>query len=879
MLSDACKAGKELAAGAKMLPLRKEPPSPVVEMPGSDDQLQSKDTKLPVKKPIVLAPENLLQPQPAALDILAAQAPPRPSGAMISQISGSVPGSSVTKNVSEQQQRNLRRRRNSKGKSLNNPKPGRDASQDPVLVPPEPAGDDKSSSDTIPSAPPQPTAPAEAFSAAAIAMELTGGNQSTLAEEVPDRAGDADETPDQKEGVIVETPGSAAEARVLEQYGLRREGDGFEALPDEARETLTFLESELDVARKRYAEVDLEKSSALLRLRNFFGLKQGISLEEIEEVRATYNEAQNKYVQARLADVGRRYAEKKGDAYKKEMADTLNLGEFEGRVKLYEARKQADIERKAGTLAGRITEKVSGYLHAYNKMKWYNKMIVGGALVGVAAAGGSVAVGAAFARGILAGGSMSVGLDAALEANADNKARKQAEEAGERLFQKIAELEEQQQINERADGGRDEEERLQAWSESIGRFSDIHLRNQPEMVTKLFEERRDAMKRRKWIIGVSGVALGVVVGKGWIGSSMRHIMDHGTGIGFIDRAFHLAGGVTDTHLETPPIAEPAGMNAPLSALNPEMIGGDAGAATSLDSSSGIGSEATGVLRAVPLSEASTQVPSGYEHFLKTASVKQGDNFWNIVKERSSSLGLDEGRSRYLIDSIKNKALSLTRAQVRELGISSGDISLVRPGDHVDFTRLFGQQDFDKYLSHAKGLSDATAQHIAEYKAGAVIDAAAAIPDTPLSSVEAVPIGGAESTVQAAVPGSGAEAVFSPEYGSRVDHWYSQIFRVENPGAGQDWVFNRSEIMKLHVRDVLKDMKAMDMGQLSGYKSGLLPEQYKNFYEFAAEMQKSGTLSMTEFLRGNVNGTVEDYLKKAAPRAITGARYGLFSTSG
>ena len=85
-------------------------------------------------------------------------------------------------------------------------------------------------------------------------------------------------------------------------------------------------------------------------------------------------------------------------------------------------------------------------------------------------------------------------------------------------------------------------------------------------------------------------------------------------------------------------------------------------------------------------------------------------------------------------------------------------------------------------------------------------------------------------------------------------------------------------MKLKVMDVVKDMKALDAGQLSGYKSGLAPEQYRNFYKFAESMQKSGILSMTEFLRGNVNGTVEDYLKMAAPRATRGTLYGLFSTS-
>ena len=88
----------------------------------------------------------------------------------------------------------------------------------------------------------------------------------------------------------------------------------------------------------------------------------------------------------------------------------------------------------------------------------------------------------------------------------------------------------------------------------------------------------------------------------------------------------------------------------------------------------------------------------------------------------------------------------------------------------------------------------------------------------------------------------------------MDDWYAQIFRVENPTPGQDWVLNRSEIMRVKVADVIRDTQAFAAGKVTGYRSGLAPEQYRNFYEFAASLQKAGVVSMTEFLRGNVNGT-------------------------
>lgn len=862
-------AGSELAKGVAMLPSRKDSVSPLVsqkDVPKPEEGKEKDPSNSGSKKPIVIAVEALF---PNGTDVPVAPKTPEPA-------LESVPDQQKIEIPKESKSIRRRKSWSNSGKEIplvampdeksDIPEPGNDKSKNLAPAPePEdekPAPTPETVSPEPVSAPPEPTAPAEAFSAAALVEEFGQKPEILVSGEVV-----GDNQSPQKESLeeeSVDTPGSAEEAAALAASGVQFAEDGrFEERPDETRKNLSRLEHELEVARKRYVEVDLEKSSTLLRLRNFFGLKQGVSLEDVESVRSAYDETRNQYIQERLADVERRYTEKKSDAYKKEMADTLNFGEFEGRVKLYEARKQADVERKAGTLAGRITEKVSEYMHAYNRMKWYNKMAIGGALVGVAAAGGSLAVGAAFARGVLAGGSMSVTLDTALEANADKKAQRQAEETGEKIFQKIKELEAQQESNERADGGRDDEERLQAWSAAIQRFSNAHLSEQSEMVTKLFDERRDAMKRRKWIAGVSGIALGLVIGKGWIGSGVRHVMDHGTGIGFIDKAFHFASGNTDGHIESLPVTH-AGESIDHSAGIPEAVGGEyVGAPVSAE---------------VPIHTA-----SGYEHFLKTADVKPGDNFWNLVKGRTSDFGFDEGRSRYFIDAIKDKAVSLTPAQIRELGISSGDISKLRPGDRIDFTRLFGAKDFDQYLSHAKGLSDEAVKHITEYKAGS----AASMIDTNVSpdaaspslgSAAVIPVDGmaAESLPTAS---SGVEPVFSPEYVSRVDSWYSQIFRVENPSVGQDWVFNRSEIMKLRVMDVVKDMKALDAGQWSGYKSGLAPEQYKNFYEFASQMQKSGTLSMTEFLRGNVNGTVEEYLQKAAPRAAAGARYGLFSTTG
>lgn len=662
-------------------------------------------------------------------------------------------------------------------------------------------------------------------------------------------------------------PGSAAEAEVLRKYGrLPKETV---AIPEEAVEEDTLLQTlknDLATARERYVSVDLEKSSALLRLRNLFGLKQEVPLEDVDDARTRYEEARLRFTQERLSRIERKYAGDRNDAYKREMAEALNFGEFEGRVQLYEARKQAEIERKSSSLHGRIGEKISQWMHGYNRLKWYEKLAIGGALVGVTAAGGAAAFGAVFARAVLAGGSLSVTLDAALEGRADARARQQAEEAGRKIFDKIAEIEAQAGSADLMMDDETRAEKVQAFEASVKLFVEQHLQAEKE-ASGLLRERVDAMKRRKLLIGASGAALSLVVGKGWIGEGVQHVIDHGTGIGWLDRSFGLAAlpdAADEAFLpEAAPEASAADSTTAPTETRPEVSAAPERVEASRVQAEGFSSE--------------------YSNFLKTANVKAGDTFWNLVSDRTQSIGLSSARSEYLVDLIKDKAASLSPSEVRALGIASGDISQLRPGDRIDFTRLFGTHDLDRYISEAQGVSEIATpsqtpvSNIDSVRAEALakVDAALAAPSVTVDVPTVEPV--VAETIPTATPIVEAESVAS-EYSPRVDDWYSQIFRVENPVAGQDWVLNRSEIMQVRVTDIIRDVQAFAAGQATGYRSGLSPEQYRNFYEFAASLQKSGVVSMTEFLRGNVNGTVEEYLRQAAPKAALGTSYGVFSTS-
>lgn len=642
--------------------------------------------------------------------------------------------------------------------------------------------------------------------------------------------------------------------------------EGMGTTEESETKKMSFMErliEELNAARNRYVTVDLEKSSALLRLRNFFGLKKDLSTEDIDVVRNQYDEVRTRYIQARLAEVEAKFANNRGEAYKKAMAETLNFSEFEGRVKLYEARKQAEIEKRAGTLSGKIVEKVAQGLHAYNKLKWYQKLAVGGTLVGVAAAGSAIggaafgaAAGAALGRGFLSGGALAVGLDASLELRSDVKARKQVEEREQQIFQEISALE--TKVSSEPTGEEwGEVEKMEAFAKAVQDFADAYSESSSEtfLVKTLFEKRRDGMKMRKLVAGASGVALGLAVGNNWLGSAFGYIREHGIGIGWIDKAFDFS------------VIAPAEASLGVSengmliqTVPPEAV------TTPMSSSA--------ALSPISTPEVVPKSASPYTVFQEKVPVKLGDNFWNLMKAKTVDFHLDEGRSRYLIDLIKDKVAALTPEQIKGLGIKSGDIALLQPNEEIDFSRLLTSQELEKYIADAKGISDATAQSVLEYKPSVAKVAAEVAASKGTPAVEAV------VTPNRVVPETvvSKTLTFSPEYAPRVDDWYSQIFRVENTTPGQDWVFNREKIFQFKMKDVLQDMQALGRGDLSGYKTGLAPEQYRNLFEFAKEMEKSRVLSMQEFLKGNANGTVGEYFQKVAPRATRGMMYGLFSTS-
>ena len=92
-------------------------------------------------------------------------------------------------------------------------------------------------------------------------------------------------------------------------------------------------------------------------------------------------------------------------------------------------------------------------------------------------------------------------------------------------------------------------------------------------------------------------------------------------------------------------------------------------------------------------------------------VQPGENVWNILKEKTVQFSLDEGRKTYFIDHMKDVLAGLSPEKIRELGIESGDINLIRPGERIDFSHVLGTEQVGEALTEARSISDDTVASI------------------------------------------------------------------------------------------------------------------------------------------------------------------------
>ncbi len=102
-------------------------------------------------------------------------------------------------------------------------------------------------------------------------------------------------------------------------------------------------------------------------------------------------------------------------------------------------------------------------------------------------------------------------------------------------------------------------------------------------------------------------------------------------------------------------------------------------------------------------------------------VEKGDTVWSIIgeeaKERGFTEGLNTAQQTYLIDAAKDRLAAMNPAELREMGISSGDVNLIKPGEAIDLSSLFADTaSLDEVRETAQNLSPQAQEHILSYEA-------------------------------------------------------------------------------------------------------------------------------------------------------------------
>lgn len=114
----------------------------------------------------------------------------------------------------------------------------------------------------------------------------------------------------------------------------------------------------------------------------------------------------------------------------------------------------------------------------------------------------------------------------------------------------------------------------------------------------------------------------------------------------------------------------------------------------------------------------TSVPVGASEF----TAVKGSTVWGGIAEKMSSqpgfAGLQEGQRTYIIDALKNKLSTMSPADLKLMGISSGNIDQLAVGDKVNFTSLMSNQELiQKATEQAQALTPDQIHNIEAFKGG------------------------------------------------------------------------------------------------------------------------------------------------------------------
>ncbi len=260
--------------------------------------------------------------------------------------------------------------------------------------------------------------------------------------------------PETVEGELIEEKKSGAEEvekGIIEDLG----GKKFEEKDKQAQERakrLEELKTELEIARKEYAEMYFKKRKMWDRAKEYFGdkfTKEGreragrakmdassVVLTESGKRAEIYNDQDINYMQAiyenKLIDYRNFILEDmeargiQGEELKKELAEAMKFFNFDETVSLYDAKTEARVEAnsKDDSKWGRAKEIGAKIIKWYIKQPAWKKLAFAGIILGGTAASSALGLGTAvagaftlvnFGRRILTGAASAVGTEALSE--------------------------------------------------------------------------------------------------------------------------------------------------------------------------------------------------------------------------------------------------------------------------------------------------------------------------------------------------------------------------------------------------------------------------------------------------------------------------------
>lgn len=274
------------------------------------------------------------------------------------------------------------------------------------------------------------------------------------------------------EGEIVEEEknGSSEISKdVIDDLGGKRFEDKDEKAQERAERTKQ-LRTELEIARKEYAEMYFKKRKMWDRVKGFFGGKvkteiasvaftesgkraEIISDQDISYLQAIYENKLFDYKSALVENIRDRGIQ--GGELNKEMAEAMKFFNLDESANLYDVKTEARIEANAkeNSAWGKIKETGGKIVSWYIKQPAWKKLAFAGIILGGTAASSALGLGTAvagaftlanFGRRILTGAASAVGAEAVSEKIAeklrDKKSRKEMEDQF-KMFEKMSDEE------------------------------------------------------------------------------------------------------------------------------------------------------------------------------------------------------------------------------------------------------------------------------------------------------------------------------------------------------------------------------------------------------------------------------------------------------